>query len=162
DETLDDNEPMLIAALLDSGAPRRLHVAHPTEPQQGDTSELDADAITPANRARARDFGRASAPQSFPPNPRDTSGPAAASARHSAEVPRACGGSGRDALAIGDAGYGSPAERCRAMLAAASDSTPGDRAFAAAVYAIAKQEHLGVAAALPAGRVKVGEIPRAN
>jgi hypothetical protein len=49
-----------------------------------------------------------------------------------------------------------------AMLNGASDSTPGDRAFAGAVYVIARQEKLPVATDLMARRFKVDEVPRSS
>lgn len=140
DETIDDDERMFIAALLDRRGAERLHAMLP----QGFT-EPDAEIsfpvqwISAANRAKVRDFGRSVAP------------PAGG-----AFAPTV-----RKALALADSARIPHADVKAAMIAAASDSTPGDRAFAAAVFVIAKRAGLDVADDLLAGRIKVDEVPAA-
>ncbi|HET6870661.1 MAG TPA: hypothetical protein VFH80_32420 [Solirubrobacteraceae bacterium] len=139
DETIDDDERMFIAALLDRRNAERLHAMLP----QGFT-EPDAEIsfpvqwISAANRAKVRDFGRS--------------------------VTSAFGGltsTVRKALALADSARIPHADVNTAMIAAASDSTPGDRAFAAAVYVIARRARLDVADDLLVGRIKVDEVPAA-
>jgi hypothetical protein len=140
DETIDDDERMFIAALLDRRGAERLHAMLP----QGFT-EPDAEIsfpvqwISAANRAKVRDFGRSAAP--------------AAGGAFASTV--------RKALALADSARIPHADVRAAMIAAASDSTPGDRAFAAAVFVIARRAKLDVADDLLAGRIKVDEVPAA-
>jgi hypothetical protein len=67
----------------------------------------------------------------------------------------------RKALALADSARIPRADVDAAMIAAASDSTPGDRAFAAAVFVIARRAGLGVADDLRVGKIKVDEVPTA-
>ncbi len=138
DETIDDDERMFIAALLDRRSAERLHAMLP----QGFT-EPDAEIsfpvqwISAANRGKVRDFGRAVPPPA--------SGPFALTVHK--------------ALALADSARIPHADVQAAMIAAASDSTPGDRAFAAAVFVIARRAGLDVADDVLAGRIKVDEVP---
>jgi hypothetical protein len=140
DETIDDDERMFIAALLDRRNAHRLHAMLPhgfTEPDA--EIAFPVQWISAANRGKVRDFGRSVAP---PP------GGAFASTVHRA-------------LALADSARIPHADVQTAMIAAASDSTPGDRAFAAAVFVIARRAGLDVADDLLAGRIKVDEVPAA-
>jgi hypothetical protein len=138
DETIDDDERMFIAALLDRRNAERLHAMLPhgfTEP--GAEVSFPVQWISPANRGKVRDFGRS--------------------------VPPPSGGTFaltvRKALALADSARIPHADVHAAMIAAASDSTPGDRAFAAVVFVIAKRAGLDVADDVLAGRIKVDEVP---
>jgi hypothetical protein len=121
----------------------------------GDTIEFSAASITPANRARVRDFGRRSVPATVRPGSGDAALKAAIVATAGSFAAAA-----QDAIAIAGAAKVPYSDVFGAMLRGASDSTDGDRAFAAAVYAIARREHLDVADDILAGKVKVDEVPQ--
>jgi hypothetical protein len=140
DETIDDDERLFIAALLDRRGAARLHAMLPHGFAEPDAEiSFPVQWISPENRGKVRDFGRSAAPPS--------SGPFASTVGK--------------ALALADSARVPHADVTTAMIAAASDSTPGDRAFAAAVYVIAKRAGLDVADDLLAGRIKVDEVPAA-
>lgn len=158
-DTIDDNERMLIAALIDTDGAHKLHAEHPHGVVPGDTIELRVASITRANRERVRDFGRTTPTRVRLHEGKDDAGWEASLAQAIVQDAGAFAGAARDALAIADAAGVLHQDLYTAMHNAASDSTEGDRAFAAAVYAIARQEHMAVAADLLAGRVKVDEVP---
>jgi hypothetical protein len=138
DGTVDDNERMFIAALLHPGCARMLHHAHPAAfSRNGLAVEFPAKWIPAASRARVGDFGRT----------------AVSAAGDFAETVR-------KTLAMADRARIPRAEVQTATLEAASDSTPGDRALAGAVYVLARRAALPVAADLVAGRIKVDEVPQ--
>jgi hypothetical protein len=140
DETIDDDERMFIAALLDRRNAERLHAMLPhgfTEPDA--EISFPVQWISAANRMKVRDFGR-------------SAGTAAGGAFASTV---------RKALAVADSARIPHDDVKAAMIAAASDSTPGDRAFAAAVFVIARRAGLDVADDVLAGRIKVDEVPAA-
>jgi hypothetical protein len=155
DETIDDNERMFIAALIDGANASKLHAEHPSGLLLGETIEFSAASITTTNRARVRDYDRTKVPTRIALHKGDED---AVVVTNIMEVAGAFSAAARDALAIAHAAHVPPAELLAAMLSGASDSTAGDRAFAGAVYAIAKQEHMGVAADILAGRIKVDEV----
>jgi hypothetical protein len=140
DETIDDDERMFIAALLDRRSAERLHAMLPHGFTAADPEiSFPVQWISAANRGKVRDLGR-SAPSS--------SGGTFASTL-------------RKTLALADSARIPHADVQAAMIAAASDSTPGDRAFAAAVYVIARRAGLAVADDVRNGRIKVDEVPAA-
>ena len=161
DESVDDNERMFIAALLDpanatkwhaEGAPRwgrRSNSRQPPLPPRAGHGCAISDAPPPPRGCSCEDppdeAGRA---MEFDRTIVDLAGPFAATAR--------------DALAIADQANMRHEALYFAMLNGASDSTPGDRAFAGAVYAIARHEGLSIAADLMAGRFKVDQVARAS
>lgn len=140
DETIDDDERMFIAALLDPRNAQRLHamLPHGFSPADPEIS-FPVQWISAASRRKVRDLGRSAASPS--------GGPFASTVRK--------------ALALADSAHIPHADVNAAMIAAASDSAPGDRALAAAVFVIARRAGLGVADDLLAGRIKVDEVPAA-
>jgi hypothetical protein len=150
DHTIDDNERMFIAALINEENAKTSHSEHPLGFLPGAIVQFAASSITAANRLRVQDFGQASTPwlSTGPSGWRqkiiDLAGPFA--------------GTARDALTLADEASVSLIALYNAMLNGASDSTQGDRAFAGAVYVIAEREGLPVAAELIASRVKVDEV----
>jgi hypothetical protein len=154
DDSIDDNERLFIAALIDPADAGRLHADHPWGVTPGDTLEFSAASITPANRARVRDFGRRTVPATVKRGSGDAALKAAIVATAGSFAAAA-----QNAIAIADAAKVPYSDVFGAMLNGASDSTDGDRAFAAAVYAIARREHLDVAADILAGKLKVDEVP---
>jgi hypothetical protein len=140
DETIDDDEGMFIAALVDPRSAERLHAMLPHGFTEADPEiSFPVQWISAANRRKVRDFGR-----SVPPPPGGT---------FASTVGKA--------LALADSARIPRADVQTAMVTAASDSTPGDRAFAAAVYVIARRAGLDVADDVLAGRIKVDEVPAA-
>jgi hypothetical protein len=157
DETIDDNERIFIAALLDAANVQRFRAkGHLSTFQE---ISFPVASVTAANRARVRDFGRVLPPASSSARSSD---PLAALDQQIVSIVGSFAGVARDALAIADQAKVRHEAIFFAMLNAASDSTEGDRAFAGAVYAIARQERLPVAADLAAGRVKVDQVPRSS
>jgi hypothetical protein len=152
DETIDDDERMFIAALLDRRSAERLHAMLPNGFTEADSEiSFPVQWISPGNRDRVRDVGR------LLPNPTRTR------ALDRAMLLRAgtFAATVRAALALADAARIPHLDVSSAMIAAASDSTPGDRAFAAAVFVIAKRAGLSIADDLREGRIKVDEVPAA-
>jgi hypothetical protein len=161
DETIDDDERMFIAALLDRRNAERLHAMLPHGFTEADPEiSFPVQWISPESRRKVRDFERSAAP---PADERRVRGRARDRALDQAMLSRAgpfVSTIGK-ALALADAARIAHADVDAAMVAAASDSTPGDRAFAAAVFVIARRAGLDVADDLLAGRIKVDEVPAA-
>jgi hypothetical protein len=164
DESVNDNERMFMAALLDTHNVEQLHQEFPSGFFTGEIA-FPVSSVTAPNRARIRDFGRAFTREGDRLLNAPTSGPRQAAIRKArfrelildTAGPRFAT-TARDTLALADAtgvGYDT---LYRAMIAAASDSTAGDRALAAAAYVIASRDGSSVAADLLAGRVKVDEV----
>jgi hypothetical protein len=152
DETIDDDERMFIAALLDGRNAERLHAMLPrgfTEPDA--EISFPVQWISAANRDKVRDLGREV--------------PAHARGRALDQVMLSRAGAFaltvRKALALADAARIPHGDVNAAMIAAASDSTAGDRAFAAAVFVVARRAGLAVADDVRDGRIKVDEVPAA-
>ena len=164
DESVNDNERLFMAALLDKRNVEQLQEEFPRGFFTGEIA-FPVSSITAPNRARIRDFGRAF--------PRDgdrllntpTSGPRQAAIRKARFRELILDTAGprfatpaRDTLALADASGVGYETLYRAMIAAASDTTPGDRALAGAAYVIASRNGTSAAADLLAGRVKVDEV----
>lgn len=163
DETIDDNERMFIAALLEPGNAKKWHAKGHRGLLSGQKIEFDAASITAANRARVRDFGRGTTPTRVRlKESGDENAHAAALKEDIVDLAGPFATTARDALALADGAKVTHIALYYAMLNGASDSTPGDRAFAGAVYVIARRERLPVAADLMAGRVKVDQVPRSS
>lgn len=161
-ESIDDTERMFIAALLDAGNARSWHAPGATL-TPGAAIGFPTASITTANRALVRDFGRTTRPPGAAHA--DGAGEAENAAQLDQEIVAMAGpfaATARAALAIADAAKIKHLDVYFAMLNGASDSTPGDRALAAAVYAIARREGLPAAADIMAGRIKVDAVPRAS
>jgi hypothetical protein len=164
-QTIDDNERMFLAALLDPVNAKKLHAEHPHGFFIGEDVEFDASSITSANRVRVRDFGRAANMEAPGPRtePNTEAGHATALDRDIIAMAGPFAGIAREALTLADSARVLHLQVYYAMLNGASDSTPGDRAFAGAVYVVARQEQLAsVANDLMAGRFKVDQVPRSQ
>ena len=62
--TIDDDERLFIAALLDAGNAAKLHTTHPRGfSDQGSVIEFDATSITASNRRTVQDSGRSKRPE---------------------------------------------------------------------------------------------------
>lgn len=161
DESIDDDEGIFIAALLDPRNAERLHAMLPDGfAQEGQEISFPVQFISAENRHKVRDFGRSVAP---PAEGRRARPSARLRAADQAMITRAgaFASTVRKALALADAARISHADVDAAMIAAASDSTAGDRAFAAAVFVIARRAGLAVADDVRDGRIKIDEVPAA-
>ena len=155
--TIDDDERLFIAALLDAGNAAKLHATYPRDfSQEGSVIEFDASSITASNRRSVQDAGRSKRPE---PNASDN-----ASTKVALD---------QDILAMGHPGFEYTvmqvlkfADQAHvdhvalyfAMLNGASDSTPGDRALAGAAFVIARREGMAVARDILGGRLKIDEV----
>ena len=162
DETIDDNERLLMAALLDAGNGRAWHAGD--VPLLGTTIAFPAASITAANRHRIQDAGRTAHTELTWPT--ETGDPAEHAARLDQDIIYLAGPfaqAARDTIALADERHINHIAVYLAMLHGASDSTEGDRAFAGAVYVIARREGLDdVAKLILSGTVKVDEVTRAS
>lgn len=129
-------------------------------PAAGTVVVFSAGSITAANRRRVQDVGRTA--HTWRSWPTDSDDPAEHAARLDADIVYLAGPfaqAARDTIAL--AGERKINHIAVAMLNGASDSTEGDRAFAGAVYVIARREGLDEAAKLIMNRtIKVDEVPR--
>ena len=172
DSTIDDNERLFMAGLLDAANARTMAAASVSP---GDRIEFPAASITPARRAAAEAAGRAA----MPPDVARLLDQVAAAAlaldfttawARLADADRAAVAgiarltgtfapvaAGAVTVATG-AGLGTAA-LLSGMLNAASDGTAGDLAMAAVVIAIAYSESHPLLGDLTTGRVRVDEVP---
>jgi hypothetical protein len=177
DETVDDDERMFMAALLDA---RNVAVLK-KQPlaAAGDAIDFPEPTITPAARARIADLDRPALSAGVQKEERARDRAAKANdgpgwGKHvqaldrtaKAEVLRLAGSAfaaaAQATLALGVHSGVGPETVLRAMIAAASDSTPGDLALAGAVYVIAVASGSPVAGDVLAGRIKVDQVPRSE
>lgn len=175
DHSVDDNERMFMAALLDAASARALRARSfgPGDP----AIDFPAASITAERRAAVDEAGRAAMPtdviRSLGHALTALSGlDLGAMWAHLTDAERAAvtglaqvtgpfAGTAGDALAVARRA-GMPAVALLAgALAAASDGTPGDVALAAVVIAIAQAERHPLVADLLAGNVNVDEVPAA-
>jgi|GEM_PF-5657817 len=160
DRTVDDNERMFIAALLDPANAAKLHTTNPGGFGSGAGVTFDGATITSDNRDLVRDVGR---------DP--------GQGRTAMQIGKKPTGPGGQIIELAGTAFAATAQQVlalakqdklpvkqvyQAMLAAASDSTAGDRVLAGAAYVIARRAKLPVAADLLAGNIKVDEVPPAS
>jgi hypothetical protein len=174
DDTVNDDERMFMAGLLDArnvAALKKQAFA-----AAGDAIDFPEPSITPAARARVANLDRPGLSQDVASEERKRdkatkAGDGPGAIKHAqglekaatAEVLRLAGHkfepAARATLALASMSGIAEQTVLRAMIAAASDSTPGDLALAGAVYAIAESSGSPVAADVLAGRIKVDEVP---
>jgi hypothetical protein len=175
DATVNDDERMFMAGLLDASNAAALR-----KQQQfghaGDSIDFPEASITPAARAKVADLDRPALSQKVQDEERKrdratkaSDGPGAIKHAQAlekaatAEVLRLAGTAFEPAAraTLHLATFAGVAEQTvlRAMIAAASDSTPGDLALAGAVYVIAELSGSPVATDVLAGRIKIDEVP---
>ena len=163
DKTIDDNERMFLAALYDPNNARKLHAQYPAQfVQTGDVIEFPASSITAANRARVRDFERRK-PIQVPGGTTAKPGNAKQIAADLEDEITAISGqfvdTTRQVLKLADTMGITHRVVYDAMLNAASDSTPGDRALGGAAYIMARLANLlPLADDLLHGWIKVDEV----
>jgi len=156
DRTIDDNERLFLAALLDPANAKQLH----TLASVGDGSKITfaGSSITAANRERVRDFGRNDSEDQ-----RVAMHLGGKSPSYQDRIMRLAGrrfaAAAKEVVELASSTKVPLARVYEAMLAAASDSTDGDRTMAGAVYVIARRAGLAVADDLLSGAIKVDEVP---
>jgi hypothetical protein len=158
-KSIDDNERMFLAALLDGQNAADLQKAYAGGSGRRQSITFADARISWTNRGRVRDFDR---------DPEE---------KISMQLGRAPGGVRDQILGLADQQFAAAARQLvqlaatdkvplqlvyQAMLAAASDSTPGDRVLAGAAYVMAKRTKLQVADDLLRGNLKVDEVPSAS
>lgn len=173
-ETVDDNERMFMAALLDPANASRLKARRFNV---NDMIQFSVESISAARRARIIDLDRPAYPAKIAAeakaavtsasnlNPISAVTHATAAIKETfAEVDRLIVDPKFNALA--HAAMTRAAKKnlaapvvLRAMIAAASDSTPGDMALAGAVYVIAVEIGSPLAGDILDGNIKVDEMP---
>jgi hypothetical protein len=145
-----------IAALLDKDNAAKLHATYPRGFSDQDSAiEFSGASITAANRRIVQDSGRNVRPEpgafdkSISKDPLDQDMLAmGADFRYTV----------MQTLKLADKANVDHVALYFAMLNGASDSTPGDRAFAGAAYVIARSEGMAIAKDILGGRLKVDEV----
>jgi hypothetical protein len=152
-----------MAALLDPQNVQHLHDEFGVGFLSGEIA-FPVSSITAANRARIRDFGRVASAEADrllkvgAASPGDAAGRKAGLRRVIVDAAGAYAATARAALTLADSSGVAHDDVYRAMIAAASDSTAGDRAFAAAAFVLASRARMAVASDVLAGRLKVDEV----
>ncbi len=159
-DTIDDDERLFIAALLDAGNAAKLHEQYPRGfSDSGSVIEFSAASITQTNRRIVRDSGRGvrlqptESDKAFIKDPLDQdivamTGPFRIVAMQT--------------LKLADAHHIDHLKLYFAMLNGASDSTPGDRAYAGAAYVVALSEGMvDIAKEIMAQNLKIDEVSAA-
>jgi hypothetical protein len=154
--TIDDDERLFIAALLDADNAKALHTQYPKGfSDNGSVIEFSAASIPEANRRIVRDSGRNvriepdAHVKSFIKDPLDQDIVAMTGAFAIVAM---------QTLKLADQAGVSHLKVYFAMLNGASDSTPGDRAYAGAAYVVAASQGMDVAADIMAQRLKIDEV----
>ena len=156
-ETIDDDERLFIAALLDAGNAAKLHEQYPRGfSDNGSVIEFSAASITESNRRIVRDSGRGVRPEpsesdkAFIKDPLDRDIVAMTGAFRIVAM---------QTLKLADKAGIDHLKVYFAMLNGASDSTPGDRAYAGAAYVIATSEGMtDIAREIMAQNLKIDEV----
>jgi hypothetical protein len=158
-DTIDDDERLFIAALLDAGNATKLHEQYPKGfSDTGSVIEFSAASISETNRRIVRDNGRnvrlepTDSDKAFIKDPLDRdivamTGPFRIVAMQTLKL---ADKTGVDHLKV-----------YFAMLNGASDSTPGDRAYAGAAYVIATAEGMDIAKEIMAQNLKIDQVSSA-
>jgi hypothetical protein len=159
--TIDGNERMFIAALMDAENAKSLHLEHPYGFFTDDQVSFTAASITAANRHVVEDVGRNDRPADrSDPKARHVEGDTRELDRQIREMAGAFAGVADSALRLADKVKVAHASVYFAMLNGASDSTPDDRAFAGVAYVIAVEAGLDLASDILGRRLKVDAVPR--
>jgi hypothetical protein len=142
--TIDDDERLFIAALLDAGNASRLHEQYPREfAAEGSVIEFSAASITETNRRIVRDSGRS---VRLEPSASDKASIKDPLDRDILAMTGPYRIVAMQTLKLADNARIDHLKVYFAMLNGASDSTPGDRAYAGAAYVIATSEGMTDAA----------------
>jgi hypothetical protein len=160
--TIDDDERMFMAALMDAENARSLHVEHPTGFVNEDEIRFTAASITAANRHVVQDVGRRDVPPDrSDPKAKHVPGDTLELDRQIREMAGMFAATANAALKLADKVGVSHAAVYFAMINGASDSTPDDRAYAGAAYVIAVEAGIDVAPDILRGRLKIDAVPSA-
>ena len=158
--TIDDDERLFIAALLDAGNAAKLHDQYPHGfSDNGSVMEFTAASIPESHRRIVRDSGRNvriepdARVKAFIKDPLDQ------------DIVAMAGDFGivaMQTLKLADKAAISHLKVYFAMLNGASDSTPGDRAYAGAAYVVAASEGMtDIAHEIMAQNLKIDEVSQA-
>lgn len=155
--TIDDDERMFLAAMLDARNAAQLQRERAAAGFPAGTSiTIPEDRISAADRERVRDFGR---DEDEPTSMAIGGGRATPEQRIVRMGGIGFGGRARSLIALAKADKVPLKQVIDAMVAAASDSTPGDRVLAGVAYVLALRAKLPIAADLLVGDIKVDEVP---
>jgi hypothetical protein len=156
-ETIDDDERLFIAALLDAGNAAKLHEQYPRGfSDNGSVIEFSAASITESNRRIVRDSGRSVHPE---PTESDKAFIKAPLDRDIVAMTGPFRIVAMQTLKLADKAGIDHLKVYFAMLNGASDSTPGDRAYAGAAYVIATSEGMtDIAREIMAQNLKIDEV----
>ena len=159
-DTIDDDERLFIAALLDPGNARKLHEQYPREfSVSGSVIEFSAASITETNRRIVRDSGRSVHPEPSAEDKAMTKDPLDRDILAMTGPYRLIA---MQTLKLADKARIDHLKVYFAMLNGASDSTPGDRAYAGAAYVIATSEGMTDAAReIMAQNLKIDQVSSA-
>ena len=159
--TIDDNERMFMAALMNAENAKSLHLEHPYGFFADDQISFTAASITAANRHVVEDVGRDDRPADrSDPNAPHIEGDTRELDRQIREMAGSFAGVAQSALKLADKVGVSHASVYFAMLNGASDSTPDDRAYAGITYVVAVEAGLDVAPDILRRRLKIDAVPR--
>jgi hypothetical protein len=160
--TIDDNERMFMAALMNAENAKSLHLEHPYGFFTDDEVSFTAASITAANRHVVQDVGRNDRPADrTDPKAPHVVGDTRELDRQIREMAGSFAGTADSALRLADKVGVSHAAVYFAMLNGGSDSTPDDRAFAGVAYVIAVEAGIDVASDILQRRLKIDAVPRA-
>jgi hypothetical protein len=156
DETIDDDERLFIAALLDPVNARRFHAENPGG-FSGEGKEIWflTSTITPQRRKLVADFGRPEQPLL---ELRKGDGRDDPLDRQMRVLAGAWAGMLDRMLALSGEAKIPRVDVQQAMIAGASDSTPSDRAYAGAVYIVAQRAGVSLASDVLSGRLKIDAV----
>jgi len=159
-DTIDDDERLFIAALLDPGNARKLHHQYPREfSANGSVIEFSAASITETSRRIVRDSGRSVHPEPSAEDKAMTKDPLDRDILAMTGPYRLIA---MQTLKLADKARIDHLKVYFAMLNGASDSTPGDRAYAGAAYVIATSEGMADAAReIMAQNLKIDQVSSA-
>ena len=159
-DTIDDDERLFIAALLDAGNAKKLHTQYPSGfSENGSVIEFSASSITETNRRIVRDSSRnvrlepTESDKAIIKDPLDQDIVAMTGDFRivAMQTMKLADKAGIDHLKL-----------YFAMLNGASDSTPGDRAYAGAAYVIALSQGMdAIAKEIMAQNLKIDEVSSA-
>jgi hypothetical protein len=156
-DTIDDDERLFIAALLDAGNAAKLHLQYPRGfSENGSVIEFSAASITETNRRIVRDSGRS---QRIEPTESDKSSIKDPLDRDILAMTGPFRIVAMQTLQLADKARIDHLKVYFAMLNGASDSTPGDRAYAGAAYVIASSEGMtDIAKEIMAQNLKIDQV----
>jgi len=156
-DTIDDDERLFIAALLDAGNAQKLHAQYPSGfSANGSVIEFGAASISESNRRIVRDSGRS---VRLEPTESDRASIRDPLDRDIVAMTGPFRIVAMQTLKLADKAGIDHLKVYFAMLNGASDSTPGDRAYAGAAYVIGLSQRMdAVAKEIMAQNLKIDQV----